>query len=155
VSGIETILLDSSALPDGSGHGALMKAQHGRSAYARIMLSPRMRKLASSLTQESFFAELICFVLFRRLRRCLFLLPNTLSCLIHCNRRRFLVRSRRHKSSDFKIVQRLRPNPHQLVSPNGKANCKERSQRERADSQSDDSCNFHDLSCEACCPYVD
>jgi hypothetical protein len=42
---------------EGSGHGALMKGQHGRSAYARIMLSPRTRKLASALTQKSFFAE--------------------------------------------------------------------------------------------------
>ena len=113
------------------------------------MQSPGMRKLASHLTQESFFTVLMCCVFFFAGLDVLFLLTNTLSSFIHCNRRRFLVRSRRHKSSYFKIVQRLRPNPNQLVSPNGKANSKERSQRERADSKSDDSGNFHDLSCEA------
>jgi hypothetical protein len=103
-----------------------------------------------------FFTELMCCVFFfRMLRRCLFLLPNTLSSFIHRDRRRLLIGSRRHKSSYFKIVQRLRPNPNQLVSPNGKADSKERSQRKRADSKSDDSCNFHDLSSEACCPYID
>src|SRR6266446_4765156 len=99
-------------------------------------------------------------VLFCRLRRCLFLLPNTLPSFIHCNSSRFLVfvvevRSRRHQPSSPKVIQLLSPNPNQLVSPNGKANSKERSQRERADSKSDDSCNFHDLSSEACCPYID
>ena len=96
-------------------------------------------------------------VLFRELRRCLFLLRNTLSCFIHCDCSGFLafvvrVRSRRHKSSYLKIVQRLRPDPNQLVSFNGKANSKERSHRESCDSKSDDICNFHDLFSEACCP---
>src|SRR5260370_13717474 len=102
----------------------------------------------------------MCCVLFRRLILCLCLLPNTLSCFIHCDCSGFLVfvvrvRSRWHKSSYLKIVQRLRPNPNQLVSSDGKSDSKERSNRESCDSKSDDSCNFHDLSSEACCPYID
>src|SRR5580700_6098283 len=86
--------------------------------------------------------------LFRGLRRCLLLIHNTQSCFIHCNGSRLLVfivevRSRWHKSSYLKIVQRLRPNPNQLVGFNRKANSKERSHRESRDSKSDDSCNFH------------
>ena len=97
--------------------------------------------------------------LFRSLRRCLFLIPNTLSCFIHCNGSRFLVfvvrvRSRRHQPPSPKIIQLLSPNPNQLVGFNRKADSKERSHRESCDSKSDDSCNFHDLSSEACCPYI-
>jgi hypothetical protein len=44
-----------------------MKGQHGRPEYARIMLSPRRRKLASSVTQESFFTPLAIRVKARRL----------------------------------------------------------------------------------------
>jgi hypothetical protein len=42
-----------------------------------------------------------------------------------------------------------------LVSSNGKADSKERSHGESCDSNSADSFNFHDLSSEACCPYID
>jgi hypothetical protein len=99
-------------------------------------------------------------VLFRKLRLCLFLLPNTLSCFIHCDGSGFLVfvlrvRSRWHKSSYLKIVQRLRSNPNQLVSSNGKADSKKCSHRESCDSKSDNSFNFHDLSSEACCASID
>ena len=99
-------------------------------------------------------------VFFRWLSRSLFLLPNTLSCFIHCNSSRFLVfvvgvRSRRHQPSSPKIIQLLSPNPNQLVGFNRKANSKECAHDERCDSKSDDSCNFHDLSSEARCPYID
>ena len=98
-------------------------------------------------------------VLLSKLGRSLLLFPNTLSCFIHCDGSGFLVfvvrvRSRWHKSSYGKIVQRLRPNPHQLVSSNGKADSKERSHRESCDSKSDNICNFHDLSSEARCPHI-
>jgi len=98
--------------------------------------------------------------LFRSLRRSLCLLPNTLMCFVHCNGSRFLgfhvrVRSGRHKSSYLKIVQRLRPNPNQLASSNGKADFKERSHGESCDSNSDDSFNFNDLFSEACFAYID
>src|SRR5271169_4400004 len=56
------------------------------------------------------------------------------------------VRSRWHKSSYLKIVQRLCPNPNQLVSSDGKANSKKCSHRESCNSKSDDICNFHALS---------
>ena len=67
--------------------------------------------------------------LFRSLRRCLFLISNTLSCFIHCNSSRFLVfvmevRSRRRQPSSPKIIQLLSPNPDQLVCFNRKANSK-------------------------------
>src|SRR6266852_8243932 len=99
-------------------------------------------------------------VLLSKLRRSLLLFPDTLPCFVHCNGSRFLdfivrVRSRWHKSSYLKIVQRLRPNPNQLVSSDGKANSKKCSHRESCDSKSDDICNFHDLFSEACCPYID
>src|SRR6266436_1915433 len=99
-------------------------------------------------------------VLFRGLRRCLFLLSNTLSCFIHSNGSRLLVfvmevSSRRQQPSSPKIIQLFCPNPDQLVSSDGQADSKERSHRESCDSKSDDSCNFHDLSSEACCTYID
>jgi hypothetical protein len=99
-------------------------------------------------------------VLFRGLGGCLFPLPNTLPCFVNCNGSRFLVfhvrvRSGRHKSSYLKIVQRLRPNPNQLASSNGKADFKDRSHGESCDSDSDDTFNFHDLFSEACFAYID
>src|SRR5260370_28828063 len=115
-------------------------------------------KLGPPLTLRILFCRAnVLRVLFRRLRRCLFLLPNTLSCFIHGDGSGFLVfvvrvRSRWHKSSYLKIVQRLRPNPNQLVSSDGKANSKKCYHRKSCASKSDDICNFHDLSSEACCP---
>src|ERR1700730_7208295 len=98
--------------------------------------------------------------LLSKVGRGLLFFPDTLPCFVYCNGSRFLdfvvrVRSGRHKSSYLKKVQRLRPNPNQLVSSNGKADSKERSHRESCESKSDDSFNFHDLSSEACCPFID
>jgi hypothetical protein len=130
----------------------------------RVLLSKLGRsllKLGPLLTLRILLCRAnVLRVLFRKLRRCLFLLPNTLSCFIHCDCSGFLVvlmrvRTWWHKSSYLKIVQRLRPNPNQLVSSDGKADSKERSHRESCDSKSDDSCNFHDFFSEACCPYID
>jgi len=103
--------------------------------------------------------ETLC-ALFRSFRRCLFLLPNTLPCFVHCNSNRFLVfvvrvRSRRHQPSCPPKIQLLSSNPNQLVGSDRKANSRKRSHCERCDSKSDDTCNFHDLFCEACCPYID
>jgi hypothetical protein len=44
-----------------------------------------------------------------------------------------------------KKIQLLSPNPNQLVGFSRKANSKECAHDERCDSQSDDSCNFHDF----------
>ena len=88
--------------------------------------------------------------LFRGLRRCLFLIPNTLSCFIHCNGSRLLVfivevRSRRHQPSSSKRIHLLSPNPNQLVGFNRKANSKECAHAEGCDSKSDDSYSLHVL----------
>ena len=88
--------------------------------------------------------------LFRSLRRCLFLISNTLSCFIHCNSSRFLifvveVSSRRRQPSSPKIIQLLSPNPNQLVCFNRKANSKGSAHDERCDCKSDYRCNFHDF----------
>src|SRR6266446_5617266 len=91
-----------------------------------------------------------------KLGRFVFLLPNTMSCFIHCNGSRFLVliakvSSRRHQPSGPKRIHLLSPTPDQLVGFNWKASLKECSHGKSCNPKSDDSCNFHDLSSEAYC----
>ena len=87
--------------------------------------------------------------LFRGFRRCLFLLPNTLSCFIHCNGSRLLVyvlriRPRRHESSYLEEVQLRSPNPTRRVGFSRKAQAIQGSHGERDDSKSDNTCNLHE-----------
>ncbi len=110
-------------------------------------------------TPDSYDAALLRVPL-SKLGRFVFLLPNTPSCFIHCNGSRFLVliakvSSRRHQPSSPKRIHLLSPNPDQLVGFNRKASLKECSHGKSCNPKSDDTCNFHDLSSEAGCPYID
>ena len=102
--------------------------------------------------------DVMC-ALFRGFRRCLFLVPNTLSCFIHCNGSRLLiyvlrVRPRRHKSSYLEEVQLRRPNPTWRVGFSRKAQAKHGSHGERYDSKSDNTCNPHESFLAHCVPTL-